>query len=149
MKINNYKVGTTFEIGAGKKYYPDGKFKCYGSFGVSKNHLSIFGVKPEDFVNIKATIIEEDVIVENLLKDPNYNENQIEYFGHISFEDGLDKLRISMIYPNIKLYFVCFPYGPSVSRFWNVDDIDLATHEIKNHKGDRRSMTVKLKVEEI
>ena len=50
-------------------------------------------------------------------KDSDYDENSIDYFGFI---DGFEKnnLKISIIWRNIKLYAICFPYGPDSRIFW-------------------------------
>ena len=49
----------------------------------------MFARKPEEVRNVRLTIIEEDVLVNDLMRSPNYNENQVDYFGWIQFkEDG-------------------------------------------------------------
>ena len=157
MKINDYKVGYSFEIDCTKSYRKvSGESTeqiIYDSFNICKEHASIWGRKPEDIVKVKATIIEEDVIIKNLLKrDSGYDTNQVDYFGWIDFEHN-KPTRINMIYPNIKQYFVCFPYGPDVNRFWGYDsvkfDYDTGKKTIDHLNGDRRGMTVRLKIEEI
>lgn len=157
MKINDYKVGYSFEIYCTKHCRKVGgeltEQIIYDSFDIKKEHAYLWGRKPEDIVKVKATIIEEDVIVGDLFKkNSDYDKNQIDYFGWIDFEH--DKaVKISMIYPNIKLYFVCFPCGPDVIRFWDYDsvkfDYDNGQKNIDHLAGDRRGMTVRLKIEEI
>ena len=152
MKISDYKVCTSFEITCAKvKRKKEGKETdeyIYDSFGIDKNHTYMWGRKPEQVIKVKATIIEEDVLMSKLYRyNSDYDCNQIDYFGWISFEK--EYLDIRMIYPNIKLYFVCFPYGPDAGRFWNNDIQNPYTLEIEHHKGDRKGMTVRLKIEEI
>lgn len=153
MKISDYKVGTSFEITCTKQNRKlNGKETneyIYDSFEINKNHAYLWGRKSEQVITVKATIIEEDVLMEKIYKhNSDYDSNQIDYFGWISFEDSGD-LRINMIYPNIKLYFICFPYGPDANRFWSYDRKDPFTDKLLHKAGDRRGMTVRLKIEEI
>ena len=157
MKITDYKVGYSFEIDCAKSFKkingePTEQI-IYDSFDIMKEHAYMWARNPEDIVKVKATIIEEDVIVDDLLKrNSSYDTNQVDYFGWIDFEYN-NPVRISMIYPNIKQYFMCFPNGPDVNRFWKYDSIkfDYDTYEktIDHLSGDRRGMTVRLKIEEI
>ena len=153
MKIPNYQIGTSFEITCAKVKrkigFEETDEYIYDSFEINKNHTYLWGRKPEQVINVKATIIEEDVLMSKIYrKDSDYDCNQIDYFGWISFEDD-GTYRISMIYPNIKLYFICFPNGPDCKRFWLDDIKDFKTNEIIHYKGDREGMTVRLKIEEI
>ena len=157
MKINDYKVGYSFEIDCAKSFRkingePTGQI-IYDSFGIMENHAYMWARKPEDIIKVKATIIEEDVIVGDLFKkDSGYDTNQVDYFGWINFEHN-EPVNISMIYPNIKQYFVCFPDGPDTNRFWKFDSInvnyDTGEKTVEHLTGDRRGMTVRLKIEEI
>lgn len=157
MKINDYKVGYSFEIDCAKSFRkingePTEQI-IYDSFGIMKEHAYMWARKPEDIIKVKATIIEEDVIIDDLFKrDSDYDTNQVDYFGCIDFEHD-EPVRISMIYPNIKQYFVCFPDGPDAVRFWRFDsiklDYDTGEKTIEHLAGDRRSMTVRLKIDEI
>lgn len=147
MKIDDYKVGTSFIIPCTKFIHPTNNEVCYRDFEISKQHSKMWGRNPEDVIEVKATIIEEDIIVKELLKNSSkYDSNQIDYFGWIDFDNN--ELNIHMIYPNIKMYFICFPYGPDISRFWR-ETKDLITNKIIHNEGDRRGMTVRLKIEEI
>jgi len=153
MKINDYKVGTIFITNCTKvkqRYCgEETNVFIYDSFGINPLHASIWGRNPEDIVKVKCTVIEEDVIISDLMKrDSGYDENCTDYFGWIDMEKE-DNYDIAMIFANIKLYFVCFPYGPDAGRFWNYDVENSRTYEIEHHKGDRRGMTVRLKIEEI
>jgi hypothetical protein len=137
MEIRDYKVGTSFEIACTKEEHrtsgkEDGKY-YYQNFGILKEIASIWGVKPENVITVKATIIEEDVMCQKLMMDENYDSNSIDYFGRISFEEG--KISISIIYPNIKQYFICFPYGTDVGLF--------------DKDGNRKEMNVRVKIEEL
>lgn len=157
MKINDYKVGYSFEIECAKSFRKikgkETKEIIYNSFGIIKEHACIWGRKPEDIIKVKATIIEEDVIINEIFKkNSGYDTNQIDYFGYIDFEHN-EPIKISMIYPNVKQYFMCFPYGPDIRRFWEYDsikfDYDTGQKIIEHLAGDRRGMTVRLKIEEI
>lgn len=157
MKINDYKVGYSFEINCAKSFRkingePTGQI-IYDSFDIMKEHAYMWVRKPEDIVKVKATIIEEDVIIGALFKrDSSYDINQVDYFGWIDFDHN-EPVKISMIYPNIKQYFICFPNGPDINRFWYFDsinfDYDTGKKTIEHLTGDRRGMTVRLKIEEI
>ena len=148
MKIPNYKVGTSFVINCAKvkrRYCGDELDEfIYDSFGIDSKHAYFWARKPEEIVKVRCTIIEEDVLINNLIKSKEYDDNCVDYFGWIDFDSLEGDLTINMIYPNIKLYFVCFPYGPDLGRFWNSDSNDFS-----HKKGDRRGMTVRLKIEEI
>lgn len=149
MKINDYKVGTTFEINCAKHNHSKTGEIIYDSFGIDKRFASIYGRKPEQVIKVKCTIIEEDVIIKDLMYyGSSYDTNSIDYFGFI---DGFEKndLNISIIWRNIKLYTMCFPYGPDSQRFWEFDKKNYNTNKYEFKKGDRRAMTVRLKVEEI
>lgn len=148
MKINDYKVGTTFEITCAKHKHLKTDEIVYDSFGIKKEFAYMWARKPEDIIKVKATIIEEDIVIKDLLNNPEYDENCIDYFGFI---DGFEKndLNISIIWRNIKLYEICFTYGADAERFFNHDQLDDDFKTYLWHKGDRRGMTVRLKIEEI
>ena len=148
MKINDYKVGTTFEITCTKETFENFHNKngdtYYNNFGIIPRLANMWARKEEDVIKVRGTIIEEDVLVDKLFKDTLYDDKQTDYFGQIEFEDFEEtgQYDIRLIYPNIKLYFMCFPYGPDSGRFWKMDCG-------KHKKGDRKAMTVRLKFEEI
>ena len=148
MKINDYKVGTSFEITCTKHQHNKTGEIVYENFGIDKKFTGVYGKKPEDVIKVRCMITEEDIIIKNLYRDKTYDTNSIDYLGFI---DGFEKndLHISMIWRNIKLYMVCFPYGPDSQRFWEYDQKNYDTCEYEFKKGDRRAMTVRLKVEEI
>jgi len=151
MKIDNYRIGTTLITTCAKRLSKTGEV-YYRAFGISKKHANIYGEKPENVINCKLTIIEEDVLLKDKFKDKNYDENCIDYFGVITWEDD-GSLRIGCIQHNIKLYNMCFPYVIDNYRFFNEDftSFDNKTLEeiVIHKKGDRHRMTVRLKVEEI
>ena len=150
MKINDYKIGTSIVTTAAQRTNSNGTF--YTSFGVNINYAHAFGIKPEDVVNVKATIIEEAVLIGDKYKDKNYDSNSIDYFALITWQDD-NTLEINLISPNIKVYNVCFPYVIDEHLFYDKDitKIDLNTLETKtlHKKGDRHKMTVRLNVERI
>ena len=154
MKINDYKVGYSFEIDCAKSFRKiddePAEQIIYDSFDIEKEHAYMWGRNPEDIVKVKATIIEEDVIIGDLFKkDSGYDENQVDYFGWIDFEHN-EPTRIGMIYGNIKQYFICFPDGPDACRFWEFDSIrnNFGEKSVEHLAGERRGMTVRLKIEE-
>ena len=147
MKISSYKKGTTFEcLCAHKGVVKDGR-PFLDSFGIIPKFASMYGRKPEDIVTVRGTIIEEDIIVKELMKhDSPYDSNAHDYFGWIDFEDD-GSYNLRMIYGNIKLYYMCFPNGPDIGRFYCNDVEDIKTWKIIHKAGDRRGMTVRLEFE--
>ena len=152
MRINDYKIGTTFEITCTKRKHIHTGEIVYDSFGIVENLAYMWGRKPEDIIKVRCKIIEEDVLLMNKFKDKNYDENCTDYFALITWEDD-GTLKIGLIYPNIKLYNMCFPYEIDKCLFYDRDftEYDYKTFEEKivYKKGDRHRMTVRLKVEEI
>ena len=148
MIIPDYKVGTVFETTCAAKHGEDGR-SFYDSFGIDAEFCWTRGRKPEEIRNVRCTIIEEDVLVNEPMKcGSDYDTNKVDYFGWIDFqEDGTFDIR--MIHGNIKLYSVCFPYSPDAIRFYSEDSVVDMHGNYKRHAGDRRGMTVRLKVEEI
>ena len=149
MTINDYKIGTSFEINCAKHKNIKTGETVYDSFGIDKKFANLYGRSPEQVIRVKCTIIEEDVIIKDLMnKDSDYDENSIDYFGFI---DGFEKnnLKISIIWRNIKLYAICFPNSPDSQRFWEFEQLNYKTNEYEFRKGDRRAMTVRLKIEEL
>ena len=157
MKICDYKIGYSFEIDCAKSFRkingePTEQI-IYDSFDIMKKYAYMWGRNPEDIIKVKATIIEEDVIVNKIFKKySEYDANKVDYFSWIDFEHN-EPIKISMIYPNIKQYFICFPDGPDDDRFWKFDSInvnyDIGEKTVEHLVGDRRGMTVRLKIEEI
>lgn len=152
MIISDYKVGTSFEINCTKQKHTNTEEIVYDSFGIVENLAYMWGRKSEDVIKVKMTIIEEDVLLREKFKDNNYDDNSIDYFGLITWEDD-GTLKIGLIYPNIKLYNICFPYVIDDCLFFDKDytTINPETYEdiVLHKKGDRHRMTVRLKVEEI
>ena len=149
MTINDYKIGTSFEINCAKHKHIKTGETVYDSFGIDKKFANLYGRSPEQVIRVKCTIIEEDVIIKDLMnKDSDYDENSIDYFGFI---DGFEKnnLKISIIWRNIKSYAICFPNSPDSQRFWEFEQLNYETNEYEFRKGDRRAMTVRLKIEEL
>jgi hypothetical protein len=135
MKIRDYKVGTTFIINCTKH------FGHYDSFGILPELAFMWARKENEIIKVECTIVEEDIIVSDLYKDPKYNPNSLDYFAHIDFnEDGTYSTVI--IYHTLNIYNMCFPNGPDAERFYKFDGLH-------HKKDDRKSMTVRIKVEEI
>jgi hypothetical protein len=149
MIIPDYKVGTQFEINCTKYMHPTYNVVVYRDFDISHKLAFMYGRKPEDIIKVNATIIEEDVLVSELIKyGSTYDSKKIDYVGYVDFDNDDGVLKIHMIYSNVSLYNMCFPYGPDACRFYSNDIIDSNTGNIKHHKGDRKGMTVRLKIED-
>jgi hypothetical protein len=152
MIIPDYKVGTQFEINCTKYMHPTYNVVVYRDFDISHKLAFMYGRKPEDIIKVNATIIEEDVHLRDKFNDKNYDENCTDYFGLITWEDD-NSLSIGLIYANIKLYNMCFPYVIDECLFFDNDikKFNYETYEetIIHKKGDRHKMTVRLKIEEI
>ena len=86
MIINDYKVGTSFEINCAKRQHIRAGETIYDSFGIVENLAYMWGRKPEDIVKVKCTIIEEDVLLREKFKDENYDENYTDYFALITWK---------------------------------------------------------------
>lgn len=151
MKIEDYKVGTSFITTAVLRTYKSDKV-FFTTFGIDKKQAHYYSAKPYDVVDVKCTIIEKDVIIGDKYKDKNYDSNSVDYFALITWEDN-DNLDISLISPNIKVYNICFPYVIDEHLFHNKDviktDYKTLKTETTHRKGDRHRMTVRLKVENI
>lgn len=151
MKIEDYKVGTSFITTAVLRTNKSDKV-FFTAFGIDKKHAHYYSAKPDDVVDVKCTIIEEDVIIGDKYKDKNYDPNSVDYFALITWEDN-DNLDVSLISPNIKVYNICFPYVIDEHLFYNKDviktDYKTLKTETTHRKGDRHRMTVRLKVENI
>ena len=148
MVITDYRVGTVFETTCATKHAKDER-PFYDSFGIDAEFCWTLARKPEEIRNVRCTIIEEDVLVNELMKrSSDYDTNKVDYFGWIEFqEDGT--LDIRMIYGNIKLYYMCFSSSPDIGRFYSKDSVVDIHGNYRWHAGDRRGMTVRLKVEEV
>ena len=143
MKISDRVKGTTFYC---KAEFRNGN---YFHLGIYPEHASAYGVDKKDIVNLKCEIIDDDVEVNNLYKDKNYNPKSVDYFGFIKYDEEDKYWDISMIYPCLTLYHMCFPYGADSERFYSSDIKDIFTYKIIHHKGDRRAYNVRLKVEQV
>ena len=148
MVITDYRVGTVFETTCATKYAKDER-PFYDNFGIDAEFCWTRARKPEEIRKVKCTIIEEDVLVNELMKHgSDYDTNKVDYFGWIDFqEDGTFDIR--MIYGNIKLYYMCFSSSPDTGRFYSKDSVVDIHGNYRWHAGDRRGMTVRLKVEEV
>lgn len=85
---------TTFTATCTKADYGD----FFTDFGIHKDHAHIWGAKSEDVLEVKMCISENQ-------SPPDWNAQ--EYWGWYDFE----LKEFSLIFPNYKLLFVCFPYG--------------------------------------
>ena len=144
VKIDSIEPGTKFRTTA--VISERNGEKLFTHIGVSRIHSSIWGVDPEDIVNIECEIVDNDLSINELILDKSYDSNCIDYFCHAEIEDNC--FDISMIYPNIKQFFICYPYGPDASRFWSHEITD-SDGNIIHRPGDRRAYQMRLKVKEI
>ena len=85
---------TAFTVTCVKSDYGD----FFTDFGIHKDHAHIWGVKGEDVLEVKMRVSENQ-------SPPDWNAQ--EYWGWYDFE----LKEFSLIFPNYKLLFVCFPYG--------------------------------------
>lgn len=143
IKIESIENGTIFKTTAVVVTNSRGTFMTH--FGASREHSYVWGCKPEDIVNVECEIIENDVLVDQLMVDKNYDNNKQDYFACISVEDD-GTFDVRFVEPNIKVFFMCFPYGCDIERVWQHDIKDVWTNEIKHKKGDRRNYMARLKV---
>lgn len=120
--------------------------KIYRHIGVSREHSYMWGDKPEDIIDIECEIVDNDLSINELMTDESYDNNCIDYFCHAEIQE--DCFDISMIYPNIKQFFMCYPYGPDASRFWS-HEIKNIHGDIEHRPGDRRAYQMRLKVREV
>jgi hypothetical protein len=143
MKIQDRVKGTIFFC---KAEFRNGN---YYHLGICPEHTRAYGVDEKDIVDLKCEIIDDDVEVNNLYKDKKYDPKSVDYFGFIKYDEEDKYWDISMIYPCLTLYHMCFPYGADAERFYNNDIKDIFTYKITHHKGDRRAYNVRLKVEQV
>ncbi len=71
----------------------------FNRIGLEPNHKKMFGVKDTDEIYRLTFDIHEDQ------SEPDWNA--IEYWGWLDFSD----MEYKMVFPNYKLFHVCFPYG--------------------------------------
>lgn len=145
IKINDRVKGTTFTTKAiWKKDH-------YWHIGIVPELASVYGIKDINKIkDVKCTIIEDDVEVNKLYADKNYDIKSIDYFGWVRYNDEDKFWNISLIYPSLTVYHICFPYGADVTRYYNEDVHDIYNYsKILHHKGDRYAYNVRLKIEEL
>lgn len=80
-----------------KRQNEDGTF--FTRIGLDPTHAKIFGVNDTDEIYRLTFDIHEDQ------SEPDWNT--IDYWGWLDFSD----MEYKMIFPNYKLFHVCFPYG--------------------------------------
>ena len=144
--LPSIEIGTEFITTAVENYNGRGFFN---NFQANRKHAYSFGTKPEDIVDVKCTIIENDVIIGELYKNPEYDSNSQDYFALAQVIDDKSGYNIGLISPNIKVYHICFPYGADVERFYDKDIHDILTDRILFHAGERRAYHLRLKVDKI
>ena len=134
--LGNCEIGTSFEVYAVKKHSKWGDFYNFIN-RIDPDHSSWFGCKKEDVITVRCTIIANDISVVALYKDPNYDENCIDYL--MSYDLRHDNM---IVMHNIKVFNCCFPYG--------ADAICFAHHDTDEYKkGDRIGYLCRVKIEEI
>lgn len=85
-----------------KRENDDGTF--FTRIGLEPTHAKMFGVNDTDEIYRLTFDIHEDQ------SEPDWNA--IEYWGWLDFND----MEYKMIFPNYKLFHVCFPYGVKASE---------------------------------
>lgn len=121
--------------------------EVFTHIGVSRKHSSIWGVDPDKIVDIECEIVDNDLLIDDLMLDKDYDNNCVDYFCHAEIEkDG--RFDIGLIYANIKVYFVCFPYGADASRFWH-HTIERVDGTVEHKEGDRRAYNMRIKVRKL
>ena len=142
IKVSSISLGTRFtvtavpaESGTGEKYFT--------KLHVSRAYADIWGVSSNDITDIECEITDSDVSVDTLITDPCYDNNSVDYFCHAEpVEDGYE---LNLFFENIKLFFMCFPYGCDAERIWKHDITD-TNGKILHKVGDRKSYMLRFKV---
>lgn len=81
-------------------------------FNIHPKFAHLYGEKPENILNCRVTIIDDHVSLRNTYETDGYDENCVDYFGWIPYDDNDDRLhRISLIQPNIKVFSIQFSGG--------------------------------------
>ena len=109
--LGNCEIGTSFEVYAVKKHSKYGDFYNFIN-RIDPEHSSWFGCKKEDVITVRCTIIANDISVVALYKDPEYDENCIDYL--MSYDLRNDNM---IIMHNVKVFNCCFPYGADAICF--------------------------------
>lgn len=143
--LNTIEKGTKFNTTAVKEKDSNGS-DIFTHFESIRKHASLWGFNPEDILDVECEIMDNDLSIESILADQSYDNNRIDYFCCASAEDG--SFNVSLIFPNIKLFFMCFPYGCDIERYWQ-HDIPDEYGNIKYRKGDRRNYMMRIKVKEL
>lgn len=143
--LNTIEKGTKFNTTAIKEK-DSGGGDIFMYFESIREHASAWGLNPKDILDVECEIVDNDLSIESIMADRSYDDNCTDYFCCASEED--DGFNISLIFPNIKLFFMCFPYGCDIERYWQHDMPD-KDGNIKHRKGDRRNYMMRIKVKEL
>lgn len=156
--LTNIEPGTSFITTAIENSNSVGTF--FYIFGKDKRGITYYGYKEDDLIDVKCTILKNDITLGELYQDPKYSSNSIDYLLYVKVND--DKTLWPMIIePNIKMFNMCFPYGADAELFWDKDfpehgRISLNDEGKMNYneekifyKGDRRGYICRLKIEKI
>ena len=146
INIASIEPGTKFNTTAILKTNSSG-ILFFDRFQASREHYYVYGIKDSsEILDVECEIVDNDLDIESILRDKSYDNNQIDYFCLARVEK--DGFHIGLIYPNVKVFFMCFPYGCNAERFWNHDIHDI-NGDIEYKKGSRRSYMMRIKVKEI
>ncbi len=143
--LNTIEKGTKFNTTAVKEKDSNGG-DIFMHFESIREHASVWGLNPKDILDVECEIVDNDLSIESILADRSYDDNSTDYFCCASVED--DGFNVSLIFPNIKLFFMCFPYGCDIERYWQ-HDIPDEDGNIEHRKGDRRNYMMRIKVKEL
>ena len=153
--LPSVEPGTWFVTTAVEKENSIGKF--FYTFGKDERAIKFYGYSPSQLIDVKCTIVKNDLTMLDLCKDKEYNTNSIDYLLYVKVNE--DKtLWPMMIEPNLKMLNIAFPYGIDHELFWDRNypsNLFYVNNEgkIENlrdyifHEGDRRGYMCRLKVE--
>lgn len=117
----------------------------FRNFFIDREHAKYWGKKPENVVDVKCTIVRNDITMIGLL-DEGYDTNSIDYLAFAMVKDG-GRYNIMIIEPNFKVFNCNFPGGADNELFFEPYHIHDRFENIS--KLHRRAYICRLKVEEI
>lgn len=85
----------------------------YEHFGMRRDCSYLAGVPSESVETVECVVTEKDLVVDDMLKDPQYDNTKVDYLGYYDFKEE----RFSLIFPNIYQFQVCFFEGADDACF--------------------------------
>lgn len=154
-KLPSVEPGIWFVTTAIETQNSVGKF--FYTFGKDERAIRLYGFDPKELIDVKCTIIANDLKLGDLYKSKEYDSNSIDYLMYVKIND--DKTLWPMIIePNSKMLNIAFPYGVDHELFWD-KNFPSSLYYVNNegkieylkdyifHAGDRRGYLCRLKVE--